>query len=145
MRGRRCGGFLLPKASLVTPNLDEAAELAGIEVNNLETMREAARRIADLGVPSVLIKGGHLDGDAVDLLWHDGAFAEFRAPRINTQHTHGTGCVYSAAITACLARGLSIPDAVSKAKAFVHEAIRTAPGLGHGAGPLNLFAPTGPL
>jgi hydroxymethylpyrimidine/phosphomethylpyrimidine kinase len=132
--------LLLPRASLVTPNLDEAAELAGIEVRDLPAMREAARRISDWGTPSVLVKGGHLEGDAVDILWHDGSFTEYRLPRVETRHTHGTGCVYSAAITACLARGLSIPDAVSNANEFVHEAIRTAPGLGRGSGPLNFWA-----
>jgi hydroxymethylpyrimidine/phosphomethylpyrimidine kinase len=139
--------LLLHRASLVTPNLDEAAELAGFEVRDSEAMREAAKRIADFGVQSVLIKGGHLasDGDAVgddavDILWHGGIFSEYRSPRLETRHTHGTGCTYSAAITACLAQGLSIPDAVGKAKKFIHEAIRTAPGLGGGSGPLNFWA-----
>lgn len=132
--------LLLPRATLVTPNLDEAAELSGIGVCDAETMREAAKRIADLGAASVLVKGGHLAGDALDILWHDGVFTEFRAPRIETRHTHGTGCVYSAAITAGLALGLSVHDAVSRAKSFVSEAIRTAPGLGAGYGPLNMFA-----
>lgn len=132
--------LLLPKASLVTPNLDEAARLTGIEVCDSDTMREAAKRIANLGVPSVLIKGGHLAGDAVDILWHGGTFSEYRSPRLETRHTHGTGCAYSAAITACLAKGLSIPDAVGKAKKFIHEAIRTAPGLGGGSGPVNFWA-----
>jgi hydroxymethylpyrimidine/phosphomethylpyrimidine kinase len=135
--------LLLPRASLVTPNLDEAAVLAGMEVHDSESMREAARRIADLGVPSVLVKGGHLPGDAVDILWHDGGFTEFRSPRLETRHTHGTGCAYSAAITASLARGVGMVDAVRQAKAFVHEAIRTAPGLGAGSGPLNFFADPG--
>jgi len=132
--------LLLPRASLVTPNLDEAAELAGMEVRDLDAMREAARRIADFGVKSVLIKGGHLAGDAVDILWHGGIFSEYRSPRLETRHTHGTGCTYSAAITACLARGVSVPDAVDEAKKFIHEAIRTAPGLGGGSGPVNFWA-----
>ncbi len=124
--------LLLPKAALITPNLDEAMELAGTE-----DVRDSAKRIADFGVPSVLIKGGHMKGDPVDLLWHDGVFTEFRAARIETRHTHGTGCAYSAAIAACLAQGLSIPESVGKAKEYIHEAIRTAPGLGNGNGPLN--------
>jgi hydroxymethylpyrimidine/phosphomethylpyrimidine kinase len=137
--------LLLPRAALVTPNLDEASELAGMEVRDIPGMREAARRIADLGARSVLVKGGHLadrhqEADAVDVLWHAGEFAEFRMPRVATRHTHGTGCVYSAAITACLARGLSMVEAVRRAKSFVHEAIRTAPGLGGGSGPLNFWA-----
>jgi hydroxymethylpyrimidine/phosphomethylpyrimidine kinase len=133
--------LLLPRATLVTPNLDEAAELAGIEVRDVDSMLEAAKRIAGLGVAAVLVKGGHLKGDAVDLLWHDGGFTEFRAPRVETRHTHGTGCTCSAAITACLAQGMPLPDAVAKAKSFVHNAIATAPGLGAGSGPLNFFCP----
>jgi hydroxymethylpyrimidine/phosphomethylpyrimidine kinase len=129
---------LLPKAFLITPNLDEAEELTGIEVRNLDQMREAANRIAGLGARAVLIKGGHLEGDAVDLLFHEGEFKEFRSPRIETKHTHGTGCAYSAAITAGVARGSSLTEAVTQAKAFIEEAIRTAPGIGNGTGPLNL-------
>jgi hydroxymethylpyrimidine/phosphomethylpyrimidine kinase len=132
---------LLPKAALVTPNLDEAADLAGIPVTNVDQMREAAIRIAQLGprsvLSSVLIKGGHLDGDAVDILFHEGAFTEFRSPRIDTRHTHGTGCTYSAAITAFLARGFGMVEAVARAKRFIDEAIRTNPGLGAGSGPVN--------
>lgn len=131
---------LLPRAALVTPNLDEAAALAGAEVRNAAEMREAAKRIAESGARSVLVKGGHLEGEAIDILWHDGIFTEFVSPRFETRHTHGTGCVYSAAITACLARGFGLAEAVGRAKAFVREAIRTAPGLGAGAGPLNLRA-----
>jgi hydroxymethylpyrimidine/phosphomethylpyrimidine kinase len=131
---------LLPKAGLVTPNLHEAAELAGIPVADLNQMREAALRIARFGVPSVLIKGGHLEGDAVDLLYHDGGFTELRAPRIETPHTHGTGCTYSAAITAFLARGFPMVEAVTRARRFIDEAIRTNPGLGAGSGPVNHWA-----
>ncbi len=131
---------LLPKAALVTPNLDEAAELAGIAVSNVDQMREAAIRIAQLGSRSVLIKGGHLDGDAVDILYHEGAFTEFRSPRLDTRHTHGTGCTYAAAITAFLARGFGMVEAVARAKRFIDEAIRTNPGLGAGCGPVNHWA-----
>ena len=109
-------------------------------VSNVEQMREAAVRIAQLGPRSVLVKGGHLDGDAVDILYHDGAFTEFRAPRIETRHTHGTGCTYSAAITAFLARGCGMVEAVGRAKRFIDEAIRTNPGLGGGCGPVNHWA-----
>lgn len=147
--------LLLPKAALVTPNLDEAAELAGMRVENPDQMRDAAVRIACLGGRSgpisVLIKGGHLadladrNEDALDILYHDGAFTEFRAPRIDTRHTHGTGCTYSAAITAFLALGFPMLDAVTRAKRFVDAAIRTNPGIGAGSGPLNHWAapPTG--
>lgn len=128
--------LLLPRAALVTPNLHEAAELAGMPVGNLDQMREAAIRIGR----SVLIKGGHLNGDAVDLLYYDGSFTELRAARIDTRHTHGTGCTYSAAITAFLARGFPMVEAVARAKRFIDEAIRTSPGIGAGAGPVNHWA-----
>jgi hydroxymethylpyrimidine/phosphomethylpyrimidine kinase len=132
--------LLLPQAALITPNLDEAAELAGLPVEDFDRMREAAVRIARLGAGSVLIKGGHLQGDAVDLLFHNGKFTELRAARIDTRHTHGTGCTYSAAITAFLARGFPMVEAVTRAKRFVDEAIRTNPGLGAGSGPVNHWA-----
>jgi hydroxymethylpyrimidine/phosphomethylpyrimidine kinase len=133
--------FLLPKAALVMPNLAEAAELSGLEVTTPDQMRAAALRIADLGPRAVLVKGGHLaEGDALDILLADGAFHEFRSPRIGTRHTHGTGCTYSAAVTALLALGFDLQTAVGRAKNFIAEAIRTAPGLGAGAGPLNHHA-----
>jgi hydroxymethylpyrimidine/phosphomethylpyrimidine kinase len=132
--------LLLPRAALVTPNLREAAELAGIPVENPAQMREAASRIAQLGPGAVLVKGGHLAGDAVDILLHNGVFTEYPGPRFDTRHTHGTGCVYSAAITAFLARGFPLEEAVRRARLFVAEAIRTAPGLGSGYGPLNHWA-----
>jgi hydroxymethylpyrimidine/phosphomethylpyrimidine kinase len=135
--------LLIPKATLITPNLHEAAELAGLvglRVTNLDLMRAAALQIAELGARAVLVKGGHLEGEAVDLLYDAGVFTELPSPRIETRHTHGTGCTYSAAITAFLARGLAIPAAVLKAKAFISEAIRTNPGLGAGSGPVNHWA-----
>ena len=131
---------LLPRASLVTPNLEEAALLAGSEVHDLAAMREAARKIAGLGAPAVLVKGGHLAGAAIDLLFYQGEFAEFTAPRIETRHTHGTGCTYSAAITALLARGEGLDQAVRAAKEFITAAISTYPGLGAGTGPVNHHA-----
>ena len=129
--------LLLPRATLVTPNLHEASVFAGMPVENPNQMREAAVRIAQFGARSVLIKGGHLEGDALDILYHEGGFTEFRTRRIATRHTHGTGCTYSAAITAFIARGLALPDAVRCAKEFIQAAIETNPGLGHGSGPLN--------
>jgi hydroxymethylpyrimidine/phosphomethylpyrimidine kinase len=132
--------LLMVKADLVTPNLPEAAEMAGMPVEDAAQMRYAAERIARLGARAVLVKGGHLEGDAVDILFYGGAFTEFRASRVETRHTHGTGCVYSAAITAFLARGLAIPEAVGRAKQYVSEAIRTNPGLGAGSGPVNHWA-----
>ncbi len=143
--GAKLGGpalrELLPFAALVTPNLDEASALAGFPVADLESMRRAATALHGTGARAVLVKGGHLTGDqAIDLLLFEGQFTEFPAPRIETRHTHGTGCAYSAAITALLACGLPIPDAVARAKTYVTNAIRTNPGLGRGAGPLNYWA-----
>jgi hydroxymethylpyrimidine/phosphomethylpyrimidine kinase len=134
---------LLPKAFLVTPNLHEAAAITGREVTDLDTMKRAADKIAALGARAVLIKGGHLEGDAVDLLLDAGAFEQFRSPRVHTAHTHGTGCTYSAAITALLARGENLRDAIAAAKRFIAEAIRTNPGIGGGSGPVNHFASPG--
>ena len=137
-------GRLVRQATLVTPNLSEAAHLAGIEVVSVQQMREAARRIADFGVPAILVKGGHLadytGDDAIDVLWCNGRFTEFTSPRIATRHTHGTGCTYSAAITALLARGFGMEESVARARRFIEEAIRTNPGLGRGSGPLNHWA-----
>lgn len=133
---------LLPHAFLVTPNLEEAAILAGIEVRDLDSMRAAARKILDLGPQAVLVKGGHLAGDAIDVLLYQGGWTEFTAPRVETRHTHGTGCTYSAAITALLASGQELPTAIRNAKRYITEAIRTNPGLGRGSGPVNHHAPT---
>ena len=131
---------LLPCAFLITPNLAEASRLAGIEVSDISTMEEAARRIGDMGPRHVLLKGGHLAGESTDLLWSNGQIHRFPGSRIDTLHTHGTGCVLSAAITARLARGESLLSAVEGAKKFVHKAIATHPGLGGGHGPINMFA-----
>ncbi|MDA0329098.1 MAG: bifunctional hydroxymethylpyrimidine kinase/phosphomethylpyrimidine kinase [Gemmatimonadetes bacterium] len=132
-------GLLLPLASLVTPNLEEAAILSGHPVRSLDQMRDAARVIADLGAAAVLVKGGHLEGDAVDLLWDGVEEHIWRRPRIVTRHTHGTGCTLSAAITAGLARGRDLTTAVDAAVRFVARAIEAAPGLGSGRGPINHF------
>jgi hydroxymethylpyrimidine/phosphomethylpyrimidine kinase len=132
---------LLPKAELVTPNLHEATLLVGSSVDSGESMREAARVLQGLGAAAVLLKGGHLSsGDAVDLLYDGTEFVHLPATRIETVHTHGTGCTYSAAITALLARGETLLEAVRQAKDFITRAIATAPGLGHGHGPVNHWA-----
>jgi hydroxymethylpyrimidine/phosphomethylpyrimidine kinase len=128
---------LLPRAFLLTPNLPEAAALAGIDVTDLPSMEEAARRITGLGPRAVLVKGGHLTDDAIDVLFCEGRFERFLARRISSRHTHGTGCTYSAAITAGLAKGQDLVSAVRAAKDYITNAIATAPGLGHGCGPVN--------
>jgi hydroxymethylpyrimidine/phosphomethylpyrimidine kinase len=131
---------LLPFAYLVTPNLLEAEALTGRKVQTIDQMADAARALADNGVRNLLIKGGHLDGDAVDLLLTNGTVELYPSPRIPTRHTHGTGCVYSAAITAGVADGLALTEAVRRAKRFVSAAIANHPGFGKGSGPLDFWA-----
>ncbi len=131
---------LVPLAAIVTPNLHEAAILVGRDVRELDDMRLAARALVDMGAGSALVKGGHLEGDALDLFWDGSEERLFRKPRLVTRHTHGTGCTLSAAICARLARGEGRIEAVSGAAAWVHRAIATAPGLGRGNGPVNHFA-----
>jgi hydroxymethylpyrimidine/phosphomethylpyrimidine kinase len=136
---------LLPAAALLTPNLFEAAAFTGETIDTVDGMKRAAERLCNLGAQAVLVKGGHLSGVATDVLLADGEFHEYSAPRIDTRHTHGTGCTYSAAIAACLASGLALPEAVRRSKQFITEAIRTNPGLGKGNGPLNHHARLGPI
>ena len=131
---------LLPHAFLLTPNLDEAAVLTGLPVCDLRSMRAAAEKLGTLGPRAVLVKGGHLTGNATDVLFYKGEFLEFPALRIETRHTHGTGCTFSAAITALLAAGNDLETSVRKAKQYITEAIRSSPGLGRGAGPVNHHA-----
>jgi len=131
---------LIPRAALITPNLPEAAELTGLEIRDERGMRDAARRLQQMGARSVLVKGGHLCGAANDVLLHGEEWFEFPGPRLNTRHTHGTGCTFSAAIAAELACGAAIPNAVARAKTYVWEAIRSNPGLGRGSGPVNHHA-----
>jgi hydroxymethylpyrimidine/phosphomethylpyrimidine kinase len=132
---------LVPHAFLLTPNLPEAEMLTGLEVKNRDSMIGAAEKLRAMGAANVLVKGGHLAEDALDvLLTSTGELHEFSAPRIASTHTHGTGCAYSAAITAQLAKGRTLVDAVASAKTYITEAIRTAPELGSGSGPLNHFA-----
>jgi hydroxymethylpyrimidine/phosphomethylpyrimidine kinase len=132
---------LFPRALLVTPNLMEAGALRGRAVTSLEQMREAARELKALGPRAVLVKGGHLPGDAVDVLCDDGGLVELAAPRIDTANTHGTGCTVSAAIAARLALGASLREAVRGAKDYVTEAIRRSYSVGRGHGPLGHFPP----
>jgi len=129
---------IIPLATLVTPNLPEASGLAGSPVETREDMRRAAAAILGLGANAVLVKGGHLEGDrAADLFVDRGAEEWIEAERIDTPHTHGTGCTLSSAITAHLALGATLPDAVRAGKAFVTEAIRHALALGAGIGPVD--------
>lgn len=131
---------LLPLAAVVTPNLHEAAILTGSPVETLDDMRIAARTLVEMGAGAALLKGGHLEGDAMDLLWDGREEHVWGKERIDTRHTHGTGCTLSAAIAASLAKGRKLEDAVARAVDFVGRAIASAPGLGSGHGPVNHFA-----
>lgn len=132
--------YLLPKSYLITPNIPEAESLSERHINNIMGLEKAAISISKLGVKHVLVKGGHLDDDATDVLYTDGTIYRIPGKKIQTKNTHGTGCAYSAAITACLAKGLPLQAAVKKSKEFIAEAIRTNPNLGEGFGPINMFA-----
>lgn len=130
---------LLPLALVLTPNLPEAEVLVGHPVRARAQMELAAREIAALGVRNVVVKGGHAEGPPVDLLFDGTAFTEYPEERIESRNTHGTGCTFSAGIAAELAKGNSVPEAVGEAKRYTTEAIRQAPDLGGGHGPLNHF------
>jgi len=130
--------LLLPLAAVVTPNAPEATVLSGVEVRDAESAREAARRIHGLGPAMVIVKGGHLEGDRSDDLVFDGrSFEILSGRRIETPHTHGTGCTFSAAIAACLALGMEPLAAAQEARAFLQGAIEHAEPLGAGHGPVN--------
>lgn len=131
--------ILLPLAEVVTPNLHEAEILTGLHIETIAQMREAAQAIFELGPRHVIVKGGHRASDPVDVYFNGTTFSELRADRISTPHTHGTGCTFSAAITAFLARERSVEEAVIEAKRYITEAIRHAPGIGHGHGPVGHF------
>lgn len=131
---------VLPLATLVTPNLGEVRLLTGIEVRTRADLAEAAQALAALGPRAVLVKGGHLpDGDAVDLLWDGTQYVELSAPRHDTAHTHGSGDTLAAAITAGLARGFPLVDAVRQGKAFISGAVNDSFPLGAGLGPVGHF------
>ena len=132
---------LIPQAFLVTPNLDEASFLTGIKIHGKESIERAAQAIAAMGPHAVLIKGGHMEKEATDLLLYQKNFYTFTSPKIQSDNTHGTGCTHSAAITALLAKGVKLVEAVGMAKDFMTRAIETAPGLGRGTGPVNHFTP----
>ena len=131
---------LLPLAAVVTPNADEATALSGIRVDSVSSAHEAAKRIFELGPLAVVVKGGHLSGaQAVDVLFHAGAFTEFAAPRSSLGAVHGTGCTFASAIAARLALGDDTPAAVDCAKRYITGAIERSIEIGHGARILNHF------
>jgi hydroxymethylpyrimidine/phosphomethylpyrimidine kinase len=133
---------LIPLAKVLTPNLQEAHVLSGLEIESLEDMKEAARAIQRLGARNVVVKGGHLPGSpqSIDVLYDGHDFTEFAAPRLATKNTHGTGCTFASAIAAGLAKGHSVPEAVGAAKRLVTAAIRYGLPVGAGHGPANQLA-----
>jgi len=129
--------MLLPLATVVTPNLAEAEAFSGVEVRDRDAMSEAARRVRELGPEWVLVKGGHLEGDPVDVLFNGQDFHEVRRPRVRTTSTHGTGCTYASAIATGLAYGLGVLEAVEWARDAVQAGLEGGLQIGHGAGPLD--------
>lgn len=139
---------LLPLADVITPNMAEAERLTGLEVKDLEGMKRAASAIGEMCAVrrpnsrarhAVLVKGGHLPEEATDVLYEAGEMKIFRAPKIKTRNTHGTGCTLSSAIAALLAEGHGISETITRAKKYLEKALLAAPDLGRGAGPLNHF------
>jgi len=131
---------LLPRAALLTPNIPEAELLTGMHIEDEDDIRFAGERLLTFGCKAVLIKGGHSLGEPIDYLFDGSSITVFSGARVESVHTHGTGCTYSAAITACLALGHELKQAVAIAKQFIQRAIETAPQLGSGNGPINHFA-----
>jgi hydroxymethylpyrimidine kinase/phosphomethylpyrimidine kinase len=131
---------LLPIATVVTPNVEEAEALSGVQVDSMASAREAAKRLVGMGAAAVVIKGGHLGGaEAIDVLFYEGTFVERVAPRIELGAIHGTGCTFASAIAAGLALGDSVPDAVQRAKRYISGAIEHSFVIGRGARILNHF------
>jgi hydroxymethylpyrimidine/phosphomethylpyrimidine kinase len=141
---RSIAEVLLPLAAVVTPNLDEASILVGFPVRDRDDMRRAAETLVARGARAALLKGGHLEGEEmIDLLLDGSDWSEWRRPKLRTTSTHGTGCTLSAAVAAGLARGRSLRHAVETALAYLQRAMRAAPGLGGGHGPLNHLVEAG--
>ena len=130
---------LLPLATVVTPNVPEAETLAGMRIESTEDARRAAEKILATGAKAVVVKGGHLPGNPVDLFYDGVEYREFEAPRIETRNTHGTGCTFASAIAAGLASGADVVEAVGAAKEYVTGALRSSFNVGQGHGPLNHF------
>ena len=131
--------YLIPMAYLITPNVPEAEEITGIEIKSLDDMKMVGEKILALGSKYVLMKGGHLEGDAIDVLIGKDVFEVYKSKRINKKNTHGTGCTISSAITAHLALGYDIKEAVALSKKYITEAIEHSFDIGHGVGPVNHF------
>ena len=131
---------LLPLAFVVTPNIPEAEELTGMKIESITDMKKAAQAIGRMGAANVFVKGGHMTGDAVDILYDGEDFIEFRSERIDTKDTHGTGCTISAAIATGIGQDMPVRDAVQRAKDYITMAIRFSLRIGGGHGPTNHMA-----
>lgn len=129
----------IPLAAVITPNIPEAEVLSEISIQSISDMKQAARIIHKMGPKYVLIKGGHLDLDPIDILFDGKAYTFYKSKRIMTKNTHGTGCTLSSAIAANLAKGLTVTESIARSKKYVHEAIRHSLSIGKGAGPTNHF------
>ena len=130
---------LFPLAEVITPNIPEAEEITNMKIETVEDMKKAGKKILDLGPKYVLVKGGHLDGDAVDVLMGEDIFEVFTSERLDRKNTHGTGCTLSSAITSHIALGYDVVEAVRLSKIYITEAIRHSFDIGHGVGPVNHF------
>jgi hydroxymethylpyrimidine/phosphomethylpyrimidine kinase len=131
--------FLLPLAYVVTPNIPESEELSGISISNKADMIEAAKRIAEAGPSVVIVKGGHLMGTPIDVVWDGSTITHFETPRVETRATHGTGCTYSAAIAAHLAQGCRVQEAIEQSKQYLYGALMSAYTVGAGHSPVHHF------
>lgn len=131
--------LIIPLADVLTPNIPEAEKIIGKDITDIKGMEAAAREIYEMGCQGVIIKGGHREGSALDVLYDGCEFTHFETARINTKNTHGTGCTFSSAITSGLALGLSLKEAVTKAKEYVTTAIEHSLEIGKGNGPTNHF------
>ncbi len=131
---------LLPRALVITPNIEEAGALLETRIRSIDDAKKAAKKLGDLSRSAVIIKGGHLEGpEAIDVLYDGNRVVELRAPRVPTMSTHGTGCTFASAIAANLALGASLDEAVNRAKQYLTEALRHAQPIGTGQGPVNHF------
>jgi hydroxymethylpyrimidine/phosphomethylpyrimidine kinase len=125
-------------ATVLTPNVPEAEAICGFAISNTDDMAKAGFTLLELGARAVFVKGGHMPGETIhDLLVTTDGVEAFTAPRTETRHTHGTGCTLASSIATGIAQGMALRDAVARAQAYVHEAIRRAPGLGQGHGPIG--------
>jgi len=130
---------LLPLATIATPNIPEAEVISGMSIKSLGDMKDAAMKIYSLGAKNVLIKGGHMEDEATDVLYDGKEFKYFTTERINTKNTHGTGCTLSSAIASNLAKGYTVEESVANAKDYITTAIKHSLSIGKGVGPTNHF------